>query len=126
MIIKITWKTTQKVGGKFLVCSVGPVRCGDLTQSTGTAPHQPQTHPAKDTHETPQLPPELGLQGEKCLYSLRIKKSCALESRTLEDSLRKAMDHDSSVGCSQLSPLDWQEKTPGVGKSIQTCEKAVS
>lgn len=33
MTIQITWRTTQKED-KFLACSVGPVRCGDLRQST--------------------------------------------------------------------------------------------
>lgn len=35
------------------------------------------------------------------------------------------MDHDSGERWSQLSPLDWQKKTSGVEKQIQSCEKVL-
>jgi len=126
MTIQITWKTTQKVGSKFLVCSVGPVRCGDPRQSTRSCSPPASKPPSQGCTRNPTVVPRAGAGGESVFTHSGSRERCAGKQSSPEGSSGKATDHDSGVGCSQLSPLDWQEKTPGAEELIQSHEKAVS
>lgn len=82
--IKINWNTTQEVSSKFLVCSVGKVKCGDLRKSTRSCSLPPQTHPAKDAHEKPYSPLQSWACRRKASLLPQDQEICALESRALQ------------------------------------------
>lgn len=87
---------------------------------------KPQTHPAEEVHETPPSSPEPGPQEESGFTHSGSREPSSGKQGSLEDSSGKAVDRGSGAGCSQLAPLDRQEKTPGVEKLIRSREKAVS
>lgn len=94
MTIKITWRTNQKEDSKVLACSVGPVRCGDLRQSTTNCfLPAPNIQPRIDVNS--MVLSTAGAAGGKCLYSLRIKKAMFCKAGLSTGLPREAMDHDS-------------------------------